>query len=307
MPSRTSRIVLAAAGLLALAPAHASAKPIDMKPQLREGQTMIYQMVMRLGVSQSTDNAQAMESSITSSATIEITIAEVKKDGTARADMRVKQVDLTGKMNGQETGYSWPMNVELGENAPAMAHLGEVLSNETIKLYVSPSGAVGVTGGLDNFVEAAEEIAGTDSRLLGFFSPDTLGTTLTPLFSVDGANRRSRNAGDKWTNTEIVPLTPIGLMNVSSSFKFDSFKNATASYSGQTTFEFQPNKKRRRSLAAIEIVNQSGRIIGHFDTALGIMHDRTSNTRIQTRWVLGDISMEQTQDSTTAFMLVTAE
>lgn len=301
----TTVVRMMTVGAAALAGSAALAQSdISFSPKFFEGQQFTYQMQMRIGVSQTTGDADASDAQIVSSATCNFTVTEANADGSARAMVNVMQVDFEGMNEGQSIGYSWPMAFEPAANAPMIDRLGQTLCSSSAEVFIASDGTVTVENGFEQFIQQAKEIAGSDARLMGMFNPETFGTIMTPMFSCDGAIAKARDQGDTWSSTDLIPIPPIGLMDLDSTFTFIDFNDNQASYSGMTTFSFHGSGNASGAMADFEIVEQSGVTKGTFNVEQGLAGSRTSNIMIRSKWTLGDVAMEQTQDSSFEIALV---
>ncbi len=304
MPTRKTLVAALALSLASVGAAGAAQDEFQMKPSFSQGDEFVYQMAMRVGVSQTDGSAEAFDSSVVTSATVRISINSIESDGSARASLSFEHVNLEGEMNGKTAGYAWPMAEALPANAPKTARLGEVLCASDVQLYISPLGAVGVLEGLEDFVAAADKIGNGDSRLMGFFTPEKLGASLSPIFTADGGANQTRSANATWNSNDLIPLPPIGLMDVSSDFNIAAVNNGMVQYMGQTEFAFHASGSKHKGVAQIEVVDQSGQTTGSFNLEAGALESRASDSFIRTRWMLGNTTMEQTQSSTTSLVLV---
>jgi hypothetical protein len=289
--------------------AHASAQEaVNLVPELSEGRGFTYELKMQVSVSQKTGDAPAQEVSIDSTARIHCTVIEITQTGAASVEMAVQQVQLRNEVGEESESYAWPLDNELPEDAPAIAQLGRVLSEATINLFVAEGGEAIIAGGLESFVEAAEDIAGSKGHfLLGLFNPDTLGATLTPLFMVDGARLDERRLDDSWEVAREAQILPIGMMRLESSYELVGISDGLASYRGMTTISMADSHEGSSAAAALEIVEQMGQIEGAFDMAAQLMHSRSKTMNLRTQWSVGEIVMEQTQESTIGFQLIDSE
>lgn len=280
-----------------------SAEPIVLKPAFKPGQEIVYDASMRVSVQQKLGEAAPRESGLTCAATLKILITAAEPDGSARATLEVARVKLDSAEGEQATGYEWPTEKPLTDDAPASARLGAVLAAAKVELEVDAAGEVRVAGGLAEFVEAAAKADKSEGRLAGFFTPTKLAALVTPIFKLDGAGAAEREPGKGWQTRDVVPLPPVAALDITTEWSLDSVNPDAAAYSGRLSFELRRPAEPPPNSPGVALGEVSGSTSVGFDRRRSLLKQRRNALDIQTRWTMGEIALLQSQKSSVEIVL----
>lgn len=307
VPVRSGSVcgILLAAGLCA----PALAQEGNFTPRFAQGQTVAYDLSMRLNVSQrrvvTEGESPANNESMNCDARLELTVQKVGPDGSLELTGKVTSASIAIERGLASRSFAWPLAGEIAADAPAEKKLGEPLSASVITLNVDAKGVVTVSGGLDGFAQAVSKLDPPEPRLAGFFATTSFATMVEPIFRVDRARDVTREVGKVWQVTTGVELPPAGVAEFTTDFVFTAAQPEALAYGGPTTVSLMVPETRGEGVPAVRVTEGTGgAVAASFDPKAGLLRERRATSTINTLWTLGDLSLEQKQASAVGLTLV---
>lgn len=305
MIRRSIRPLFAAACVLAGGTLALAQNEISLKPVLRTGEEFSYSFGMVLNVEQQLEAQAAQLTQLRASAQIRMKVVEASPDGSAKLEGYFEQAAVEAPIVDQPFGFEWPTAAPLPDDAPRIRKLGSALQNSILHIEVDPKGNVTVTGGLEKFSKAAEEIDAPDDRYLGFFTEPKLAAVLTPIFKMDGAWNAPRSVGKGWQHSEIIALPPAAALETTADLMLNLADSDIAECGGDVILTLRRPENPSDDIAQVALNPESqGAIAFTFDRRRFLLQRRKMTLALGTDWSLGGTKMSQRQLSVLNIRLV---
>lgn len=268
---------------------------VTLKPDFKAGQDLVYPLAMRQTLDQTVDEMEVKQWILVCSATLVLRIDSVESDGSIKASGSFKRGAMRLTDGNLLTGYAWGADARPDPIWGETAKLAEPLSKAKLSISVDPRGQAMVTGGLEEFVAKYIEIGGGDERILGFFSPEKLGETITPIFALDDVSRELITAGKEWQTTEMFTIPDAGDVRLAVDFMLQRVEPHEVEYYGTPRLSFVPSGDRNADDPVVTLVGGSGGVSGIFDLNARMLRQRKQTTSVQTQWRSPNVTLIQTQ------------
>ncbi len=312
MPLKTSSrgrlarraVALTACLLPATALAQDAREPVWVKPKLEAGQTMRFEFSFDLNLLQKPNNDadNAREVQRMQAGVLELKVDEVGPDGSALVSADVQRIVMTIKEGENQITYSSVGEVPSGDDAPAWAGLGKLLTGADITFAVTPEGKVESVSGLSEFeTQAVEAAQGAD--LPGLFAPQVFARTIEPVFAVEGATGNRRVIGNGWQTVESVNLGAVGVMDVTHDFKLVTVEEGKAIMVGTPSVQVRRPTQANDAVPRVAVNDSTGYTRVEYDVSGQHVALREQVVRLDTTWTLGEpetegyVRMDQVQNS----------
>lgn len=274
---------------------------VEFKSGVAAGASMAYTASHRLELSQKRGEAEATSSTVDHEARLAFKVDALEPDGTAKVSVSVKALRIAYNVGATAMTFD-KRGGQAGEGSSDedLRKLGDALMASTITLNVAPDGSLGDVGGLQSFLEAASGQQKFDERIVGIFTPAKFSAFVAPLFSADGARGKSMSVGTGWqVEEETVRLPPVGAMEFTTDYRLASAEGGTAKIEGTTNVTLLRPREADPAVASVTIAEQKGRTEMLWDTAAGQLRSRERQLDLTTVWSLGEVKIEQKQNSRT--------
>lgn len=290
---------MTAATLLGLFTPIASAQQVSLKPDLKDGDTMTYEMISTLRVTQ-TQNSATSTQNTNHNATLAFTVDSVNDDGSAEVSMTFDAIAISIEAGDASEAFSWSYNggdrpdASMGEGINAS---GFALAGAEIAFMVDADGQVTNLTGLDEFLGTIEGESAQNVAYVGNFTPERLAAAIEPIFDADGGADEPREKGDKWTETERVDLGTVGAIVLERTYSYLHSANGMASILGTLRVKHEKPDNPPADAPSVELSGTQGAHAIQWDTRAGRLQQYGRNETMKTTWTMGDVTIEQMQRS----------
>ncbi len=277
---------------------------VTLKPNFQAGQDLVYVLSMRLGVEQMIVDEELQQWVLLCGATLVMQIDSVESDGSIKATGSFKRGNVRLTEGDVVKGFSWGADAGADPRWGASAALAEPLSQAKFSIEVDQHGQATITKGLEAVIEKYIEVGEGDERVMGFFTPEKLGETITPIFALDEVGVEPMTAGREWQSHDVTTLPGAGDLRMTVSFILDRVDPNEAEYTGLPLFFLAPPAPGRNPDAPeVRLIHGAGGVSGFFDFNARMLRQRKQTTQIHTQWRQGDVQIIMKQEATTYLQL----
>jgi|GEM_PF-7081342 len=184
-----------------------------------------------------------------------------------------------------------------GEAPSPLALLHGALVASTLRVRVARNGEVTSVEGYGDVAKAMAQAPGAGAALLGVFAPSTIAANVAPVFGSDLPREGERKESDAWTRMRSIPAGPNRAIVMATTWRASPVTDGAVTLTGETNVTLEQDNAAGYLAATGEIVKTDAGVETIWSIADGALISRTSRLNMTSKWTIGDVTVEQTLES----------
>ena len=275
---------------------------VALRTGLVEGRQIQFDYIQMVEVAHTSARPEAEPTtelhSLETRAQFVVQITKASPDGTGEGTVKVRS------MIARQTNPDGPLSVafDFANGVPAggegIAGLEAALASATIVFDVDATGQVTAVRGLDAVQQAMSTAGQVPQPLRVFLDPAAMTQMLTVLFHAEGGIG-DKALGASWETALRVPFGPAGALELNTTNVLQLANDGIAAIAGVTRFDLYVPKEPAEGTAKVELGESNGQALTQWDLGPGGLISHTNTQNIATTWTVGELKVNQTQNSKT--------